>query len=212
MSFVVRGLIGAACLAWPALLQAQSAPAAPPTAPSAAPPAPLRVYMRNDGSPLTFSARPESSREGATWCISPCDARLAPGDYRLKLNGVAVGDTLKLRQPGTLHGEYESRAGTRSAAWLAMNIGGIIGGVFITVGLAGGSTNTFYVGGGVLAGATAIFFITYRADRATVSFTADPPSDVRGMPEPATAGSRHSSLDSGEKGSTPRGLGFRVAF
>jgi hypothetical protein len=95
---------------------------------------------------------------------------------------------------------------------LALNVGGIIGGVFITVGLAGGSPNAFYVGGGVLAGAGAIFLITYRADRASISFTPDPPADVRGVPDPATSGSRHSTLERPSFGGTPRGLGFRIAF
>jgi len=138
---------------------------------------------------------------------------LAPGDYRLKLNGVAVDDALKLQQPGTLHGEYHSHTGMRSAAWLALNIGGIIGGVFITVGMAGGPKWGYPVGGGVLAGATAIFFITYRSDRANISFTADPPPDVRGMPDPASmSGTRQAALDRPAFGSEPRGLGFRVAF
>jgi hypothetical protein len=208
MSFVVRGLLAAAFIAWPSLAQAQTANTAPPAAPEK-----VRVYMRNEGAPLTFSARPERGTDAATWCISPCDAHLAPGDYRLKLNGVAVEDPLKLHEPGTLHGEYHSYSGTRSGAWLALNVGGIIGGVFITVGLAGGPKWGFAVGGGVIAGATAIFFITYRADRASISFTADPPPDVRGMPDPASmSGTRHAVLDRPAFGSSPRGLGFRVAF
>jgi len=169
--------------------------------------------MRNEGSPLTYSAHSESGHEPSTWCISPCEAQLAPGDYQLKLNGVKVEDTLKLRRAGTLRGEYHSRAGTRSAAWLSLNIGGIIGGVFLTVGVAGASKNNYYVGAGVLAAATAIFFITYRTDRATVSFAPEAPSDVHDMPDPAViSGSRHASLDRPSLGSTPRGLGFRVEF
>jgi hypothetical protein len=208
MSFLVRGLLGVACVACPSLALAQSAPA--PAANSA--PAPVRVYMRSEGSPMTFSAQSEADHKQTTWCVSPCDRQLSPGDYRLKLNGLKVEDTLALQRAGTLRGEYHSRAGTRSAAWLSLNIGGIIGGVFITVGIASSSKNAFYVGGGVLASATAIFFITYRADRATVSFTPELPSDVRNMPEPAASGARHASLDRPSFGSTPRGLGFRIAF
>ncbi|HYP78078.1 MAG TPA: hypothetical protein VER12_19030 [Polyangiaceae bacterium] len=208
MSFVVRALLGVAVVACPSLAQAQNAPAA-----AAPAPAPVRVFMRNEGAPLTFSARAKSTPAQPTSCISPCDAHLLPGDYQLKLNGLAVEDTLTLRQPGTLHGEYHSRAGTRSGAWLALNIGGIIGGVFITVGVAGSSKNAFYVGGGVLAGSAAIFFITYRSDRASFSFTPDPPADVRGMPEPAPmSGPRHAGLERSSLGSTPRGVGFRIAF
>src|SRR4051794_16975486 len=123
MSFVVRWLLGVAVAASPSLAQAQSAPAPSRT------PAPVRVFMRNEGGPLTFSARAESAHAEPTTCISPCDAHLLPGEYQLKLNGVAVDDTVELHRPGTLHGEYHSRAGTRSGAWLALNIGGIIGGV-----------------------------------------------------------------------------------
>ncbi|HEY3254851.1 MAG TPA: hypothetical protein VGJ91_12915, partial [Polyangiaceae bacterium] len=104
MSFVVRGLLGVASVVCPTLAQAQTAPSAPPTAPApppttapaatappaTAPPAtaaaPVRVYMRNEGSPLTFSAHAESAAGAASapsWCISPCDVRLSPGDYRL---------------------------------------------------------------------------------------------------------------------------------
>jgi hypothetical protein len=138
---------------------------------------------------------------------------LLPGEYQLKLNGLKVSDSVKLREPGTLHGQYQSRSGTRSAAWLALNVGGIIGGVFITIGLAGGSKNAFYVGGGVLAGATAIFFITYRSDRASISFTPEPPPDVHGMPDPSSMTvTRHASLDRLSLGATPRGLGFRITF
>lgn len=169
--------------------------------------------MRSEGAPLTFSAHAESSHGTPTWCISPCDRHLLPGDYQLELNGRAVDGTVALRQPGTLHGAYESKAGTRSAAWLALNMGGIIGGVFITVGLAGGSKTAFAVGGGVLAGAGLLFVITYRSDRASVSFTPDPPSDVRDMPDPATlSGARHASLEQSSPRSTTRGLGFRFAF
>jgi hypothetical protein len=209
MSFVVRGLLlGLASVACPSLAQAQTAPEAPPTVLP-----PVRVYMRNEGSPLTFAARAKSGPAAPTWCISPCDAQLTPGDYQLKLNGQAVDGTVALHQPGTLHGAYESRANARSGAWLALNLGGIIGGVFITVGLAGGPTTAFAVGGGVLAGAGTIFLITYRSDRASISFTPDPPADVRGMPDPATtSGSRHASLERPSPGSTPRGLGFRIAF
>ena len=208
MSFVVRGLLAMACVAWPTLAQAQSATPAAATAPQN-----VRVYMRNEGSPLTFSAQPQSGPGAATWCVSPCDTHLAPGNYRLKLNGVAVDDTLSLRKPGTLHGEYHSHTGRRSAAWLALNVGGIVGGVLLTVGLTGNSKGTAIVGSGVLVGAAAIFFITYRSDRATISFNPDPPPDVRGMPDPATmSGARHSSLEPSSFGSLPRGLGVRVAF
>ena len=214
MSFVVRGLLGVASLAWPTLAQAQTAPpAASPAASSRAPS--VRVFMRNEGPPLTFSAHAESGAgdKHPTWCISPCDAQLLPGDYQLKLNGVKAGDALTLRQPGTLHGEYVSHAGAREGAWLALNVGGIIGGVFITVGIASSSPTGFALAGGALVGGTAIFFITYRADRAKVSFSPDPPPDVRDMPDPAQmSGTRHAVLEPSSLGSSTRGLGFRLVF
>lgn len=212
MSFLVRGLIAAAIVAVPVLAQAQVAPeaAAAPAAP------PLHVYMRNAGSPLTFSARAETDHGTPTWCISPCDARLPVGNYELKLNGVTVDGKLSLRQPGTVHGEYHSRAGARSAAWLSLNVGGIIGGVFITVAALGGPSWAYAAGGGSIAGAGALFVISYRSDRASVSFTPDQPPDVRGMPEPASASAGHSgSASAAERaslGSMPRGVGFRIAF
>jgi len=224
MSFVVRGLLVVASLAWPSLAQAQAAPpAASPAPASPAPASPaaspagasVRVFMRNEGPPLTFSAHAESKAgdKSPTWCISPCDARLLPGDYQLTLNGVKAGDALTLRQPGTLHGEYISHAGAREGAWLALNVGGIIGGVFITVGIAGSSPTGFALAGGAIAGGTAIFFITYRTDRAKVSFAPDPPPDVRDMPEPATmSGTRHAALEPSTLGGAPRGLGFRLVF
>jgi len=207
MSFLVRGLLAMACVAWPTLAQAQAEAAAAPA------PENVRVYMRNQGSPLTFSARAERGSGPATWCISPCERQLAPGDYQLKLNGVTVPDTLKLRKSGTVRGEYHAHNEARSAAWLAANVGGIIGGVFLTVGVAGNTKWAFAVSGGVLAGAAAIFFITYRADRASISFTPDPPPDVRGMPDPASmTGTRHASIERPSAGSLPRGLGFRIVF
>jgi len=208
MSFVVRWSLGVASVVCPSLAQAQSAAVTAASAPT-----PVRVYMRNEGPPLLFSAQTEKVHGKPTWCISPCETELTPGKYRVELNGVEARDTLRLRQPGTLRGEYQSRTGTRSAAWLALNVGGIIGGVFITVGLAGGSKYAYVAGGGVLAGATAIFFITYRADRATISFSPDDPPDVRGMPDPAgMSGTRHAALDRPSLGASPRGLGFRIAF
>jgi len=69
------------------------------------------------------------------------------------------------------------------------------------------------VGGGVLAGAGLVFVVTYRSDRAKVSFTPDPPPDVRDMPDPATmSGQQRAALDRNSTRSTPAGLGFRIAF
>jgi len=210
MSFVIRGLVGAATVAYPALLQAQSTPVPEPSSVSTPP---LHVYMRSEGAPLTFSARTESGHFPAQWCVSPCDARLAPGNYRLELNGTTVDGTLSLQRTGTLHGEYRSRAGARSAAWLALNVGGIIGGVFLTVAGINGASSAYAASGASLAGASAIFLLVYRTDRASVSFTPDPPLDVRGMdPSASLAGSGKLSSERASVCSTRPGLGLRIAF
>jgi len=142
MSFVIRGLVGAATVAYPALVQAQTVPM--PDAPPVSP-APLHVYMRDEGAPLTFTARTESGQAPAQWCVSPSSA-------------------------------------------------------YATSGVS-------------LAGASAIFLLVYRTDRASVSFTPDPPLDVRGMPPSARlAGSGNLSSERASIGSTRPGLGLRIAF
>lgn len=175
----------------------------------------LRVYMRTKGQPLTFSARAQRNRGAPEWCVAPCDARLAPGHYQLHLNGTAVEGGVVLSRSGTWHGELHSREAARSGGWLALNFGGIIGGVFITVAALGGPSWGYAVGGGTIAAAGLIFTISYRADRATVSFTPDEPGDVRGMPEPLH---RTPPLRGAARidGATPnwamRSLGFRIQF
>jgi len=169
--------------------------------------------MRSDEKPLTFSARARTDTGTPTWCISPCDAALTPGDYQLKLNGVSVDGSVPVRAPGTWNGEYHSRQAARTAAWLALNVGGIIGGVFVTVGILGGPSWAYAAGGGSLAAGGLLFVVTYRADRATVSFSPSEPPDARGMPAPASAGNAAElPADTGSFASRPRGLGFRVTF
>ncbi len=206
MSLFVRGLVSSSLLLACGVAQAEGS--APPAGP-----APVRVYMRSDGEPLTFSAREASSTGEPTWCVTPCNTALAPGRYDLKLNGVSADDTLSLKQPGTLHGELHSRAAGRAGGWLALNVGGIIGGVFLTVGALGGPSWAYFAGGGALLGGGVIFVATYRADSATVSFSPSEPRDVKGMPLPPEHGASTQSLaDPARLGSTPRGIGFRVAF
>jgi hypothetical protein len=168
--------------------------------------------MRTDGQPLTFSARERASTLQPIWCVAPCNAALPPGEYQLKLNGVLADDTLKLSKPGTLHGEYHSREASRSGGWLALNVGGILGGVFVTVGALGGPSWAYVAGGGSLLAGGLIFVVTYRADSATVSFTPSEPLDVRGMPEPSPRALLTDSADRARAASAARGLGFRVAF
>jgi hypothetical protein len=207
MSGFVRGLVGIGLLSSTGLAHAEPSSSAP----AAAAPE-LRVYMRSEGQPLTFSARERRSSGEPTWCVAPCNAALRPGEYQLRLNGVLAESSLNLNKPGTLHGAYHSREAGRSGGWLALNVGGILGGVFITVGALGGPSWAYIAGGGSLAAGGVIFVLTYRADTASVSFSPNEPADVRGMPEPA---SRASALDSPERArlaAQTRGLGFRVAF
>ena len=120
-----------------------------------------------------------------------------------------------LSRSGTWHGELRSREAARSAGWLALNFGGIIGGVFITVAALGGPSWGYAVGGGTIAAAGVIFTISYRADRATVSFTPDEPSDVRGMPEPLNGAPPlrgAAIIDGAGTNWATRGLGFRMRF
>ena len=205
MSLLVRGLLGAGLLAVSARAQAE------PVAPSPSP-APVRVYMRTENEPLSFSARAQSSHRAPNLCVAPCDAGLAPGDYELKLNGVIVDGPVALRTPGTWHGELHSRAGARDGAWLGLNVGGILGGVFVTVAALGGPSWAYIAGGGSLAAGGVIFVLAYRADRATVSFTPGEPLDVRGMPVPQGAAAALVAPDRANLGSQARGLGFRLEF
>jgi len=203
------GLICAVIIGSPAAARAEEPKQAEPAAAR-----PMRLFLRGDGL-LTFSVRGRhSSRETPSFCVAPCDARLVPGDYELRLNGVVADPSFSLRRSGTLEGRFHSREASRSAGWLALNLGGIIGGVFLTVGALGGSSWTYIAGGGSLATAGVIFAVTYRADTASVSFVPSEPLDVRGMPEPEPlASSGLLAVPDGQSlGSQARGLGFRVVF
>jgi hypothetical protein len=176
--------------------------------------------MRSGTDPVTFSARAENSDGTPTQCAAPCDAKFLPGDYRLRLNGVPVEGAVKLVNPGTLQGKFESREASREGGWLALNVGGILGGVFITVAALGGPSWTYIAGGGSLLSGGVIFVLTYRADRASVSFAPGEPVDVRGLPPPMptqenSSGPTHSASDDRVRsglGAQARGLGFRIAF
>ncbi|HEX3774664.1 MAG TPA: hypothetical protein VHV51_09380 [Polyangiaceae bacterium] len=178
----------------------------------------VRVYMRSGIEPLVFSARAKNDTGTPTWCAAPCDQKLLPGDYQLKLNGVVVEGSVALKRPGTLEGKLESHENGREGGWLALNVGGILGGVFITVAALGGPSWTYIAGGGTLLTGGAIFVLTYRSDRATVSFAPNEPVDIRGLPPPIPAdvnssGPAHSAdWDRPRFGDAARGLGFRVTF
>jgi len=216
MSVVVRiGKHLARCALVCAALFARSAVArADEEEPSALTPT-VRVYMRSDGQPLTFSARAKTSPSAPTWCVAPCSARLTPGDYQVKLNGVLADGAVALRKPGTLQGQYHSREASRSGGWLALNVGGILGGVFITTAALGGPSWAYVAGGGSLAAGGVIFLLSYRADSAQVSFTPGEPLDMRGMPNSETGpagGAALAPADRANFASQARGLGFRVMF
>lgn len=209
MSLVTRGLLCAGLLV---LSQRAHAEPAAMAAAAAETPKPVRVYMRSEHEPLTFSARAEQSHGTPQVCSSPCEAGLLPGNYELKLNGVLVNRPLAVQQSGTWHGELRSRAGSRAGAWLGLNVGGILGGVFVTVAALGGPSWTYAAGGGSLAAGGLVFVIAYRADQATVSFSPGEPSDVRGMPLPQGASASLSAPERASFGSQARSFGFRVAF
>lgn len=226
MSLVVRSLGCLVLVASSSAARAESAPAAhaasaanapaaaADSAPAAREAAALRVYMRSDGQPLVFSARANTSRLAPNACVSPCNVALAPGDYVLRLNGVLASESLSVRTPGTLYGQYHSQRAWRDGGYLALNVGGIIGGVFITVAALGGPSWAYAAGGGSLAASGLIFLVTYRSDSATISFSPEEPIDARGMPAPVPVGrralpalpERSSSRDQ------PRGLSLRVVF
>ncbi len=186
--------------------------------PANAPPArpTVRVFMRTEDEPLVFSARAKNNDGTPTLCSSPCDERFLPGDYQLKLNGVAVEGSVKLVNPGTLHGQFISREASREGGWLALNVGGILGGVFITVAALGGPSWAYIAGGGSLTAGGLLFLVTYRTDSAHVSFTPGEPVDMRGLPPPAPAQENSSGpsvrLDRPGLGTEARGLGFRIQF
>jgi hypothetical protein len=214
MSRYVGVALGAGILLRAALVQADPALTAAPASTRTAS-SPVRVYMRTDGQPLTFSAREQSSTGEPTWCVTPCNAALAPGAYQLRLNGVLADDRVQVAKAGTLNGELHSREASRSAGWLALNVGGIVGGVFITAAALGGPSWAYVAGGGSLLAGGLTFLITYRADSATVSFTPSEPADVRGMPLPPELTTQSTSLEAPDRarfGAQLRGLGVRVAF
>jgi len=221
------GLVGLPVLLAPLVARAEPAPAgdanAAPnagSAASAAPPEPpkVQVYLRSGIDPVLFSARAAHSAGTPALCTAPCELKLSPGDYHLRLNGVPVEGKVALSRPGTLEGKLESREAGREGAWLALNVGGILGGVFVTVAALGGPSWTYVAGGGSLLGGGAIFVLTYRSDRATVSFTPSDPEDIRGLPPPLptdtnSSGPLHAAgLDRPRLGEQARGLGFRIAF
>ena len=176
---------------------------------------PVRVYLRAGSQPLTFSERSKGNSGTPTWCVAPCNVELAPGDYQLKLNGVVANESLELKRSGTLQGQYHSREASRSAGWVALNVGGILGGVFVTVAALGGPSWAYVAGGGSLAAGGLIFVVTYRADSASVSFTPGEPRDAQGMAAPDNQPTSQAGSELRDRlglASQGRGLGFRVAF
>jgi len=206
MSVLIRGLVGIGLLSVAGRAHAEP----PKPAPS---PTPVTVYLRTEQPLVTFSALPANHAAPAATCTAPCDTRLDPGDYQFKLNGISAGNQLKLHDTGTLHGAFESHEAGRQGAWLALNVGGILGGVFITVAALGGPTWAYGAGGGSLAAGGILFLVTYRADRATVSFSPGAPADLP-APSPAHAARALSPAiaEGGGLLARPHTLGVQVAF
>jgi hypothetical protein len=207
---VVRGFLFSGLLVSSAMARAQASPPGQPVEAK-----PVRVYLRSGSQPLTFSERAKASRDAPAWCVTPCNVELPPGSYQLKLNGVVAQDPLVLTRPGTLQGQLHSREASRTAGWLALNVGGILGGVFVTVAALGGPSWAYLAGGGSLAAGGVIFALTYRADSASVSFTPGEPTDVQGMSAAEDRAARHTGSEPHDRlglASASRGLGFRVRF
>lgn len=207
----VSGAFGAGLLLSAVVARAEPARAGTPVPAHASTSNSVRVYMRTGDLPLTFSMREQSNTGEPTWCVAPCNTALAPGAYQLRLNGVLADERVQLRRSGTLHGELHSREGSRSAGWLALNVGGIVGGVFITAAALGGPSWAYVAGGGTLLAGGVTFLVTYRADSATVTFSPDEPLDVRGMPL-SPARSAVFEVPDARFSAQRRALGLRVAF
>lgn len=208
MSVFLRGLLCAALLAVSARARADQ-----PGAPEPKSTPPVLIYMRTERQPLTFTARAKSRSATPSWCASPCSARLEPGEYELRLNGVQANGGLQLRRSGTLYGQYHSHEAARTGGWLALNVGGIIGGVFVTVAALGGPSWAYAAGGGALAAGGLAFYLSYRPDTASVGFTPSAPADVEGMPLPAEAVAlSRRTLEQGSLGMAPRSFGVRILF
>jgi hypothetical protein len=67
------------------------------------------------------------SREYAVICTAPCDGELPNGTHRLALSlhggkAIEADDPVELQGPATLHGTYESRAGTRVVGWVIFGV------------------------------------------------------------------------------------------
>jgi hypothetical protein len=67
------------------------------------------------------------SREYALICTAPCDGELPNGIHRLALSlgggkAIEAADPVELQGPATLHGTYESRAGTRTLGWVLFGV------------------------------------------------------------------------------------------
>ena len=219
MSVVIRGLFWrsfglagalAAVIGSPAVARAQ---VAKPSTDAAT--LPVRLYMRADGQLLTFAVRDVASHGAPSFCVAPCSAPVAVGHYELRLNGVVAAPAFGVLRKGTLEGHYHSREASRAGGWLALNLGGIVGGVFLTVGALGGPSWAYVAGGGTLAAAGVVFLVSYRPDTASVSFTPGDPPDVRGLPlpeSPSAMGGSFAEPDRLRFGSAQRALGFRLVF
>ena len=67
------------------------------------------------------------SRQYALICTAPCDGQLPNGIHRLALSlrggkAIEAEDPVELRGPATLHGTYESHAGTRTLGWVIFGV------------------------------------------------------------------------------------------
>ncbi|HEY4159247.1 MAG TPA: hypothetical protein VGM29_14160 [Polyangiaceae bacterium] len=176
---------------------------------------PAHLYVRADTPIATVAVQPEASPSVVARCVAPCEADLAPGRYRLALDGVRSDSTFEVRDTRTAKVRVESHLGSRAGGLLALNVGGILGATFIAIGSFGGPSWTYYVGGGTLLGSGGAFLLLYRSDRLEWSLTPGAPLDLDQSPAgaPAPRAALEPAVDrTGPRAAARSGLGLRLAF
>src|SRR5258708_181339 len=91
------------------------------------------LSIESTGEPLDFYAQRIGDTSDFTFlCLSPCDAQLPPGSYRLALaprgkdgDRIWLESTFDIQRPVMLRGAIESRADTRRVGW-GLFIGGLL--------------------------------------------------------------------------------------
>jgi hypothetical protein len=167
-----------------------------------APAPPARLYLRSETRAAAVTVRPDASRALAATCVAPCEADLAPGKYRLELDGIASQSAFDVNGTRTAHAHVDSRTGSRAAGLVALNVGGVIGFTMLGIGALGGPSWVYYSGGGTLLASGGAFLLLYRSDRVAWSLTPGAPTDL----------DQSAALPADRRNTARSGLGLRVAF